>query len=61
MAIRIPTGTVASKATLTLVGSALVTAAAYLPPPWSIVAAAVGGLLGGKALLQRPGDVKAGQ
>ena len=45
-----------SKATLTLIGSALITAAAYLPAPWSIVASAVGGLLGGSALIKRPGD-----
>lgn len=47
------------KALLTLVGSALVTAALYLPAPWQLVAATVGGLLGGSALIRRPGDEKA--
>lgn len=61
MAIRIPTGVVVNKTVLVTVGSALVTVAAYLPHPWALVAAAVGGLLGGKALLKRPGDVKVTQ
>ena len=48
-----------SKATLTTIGSILVTAAVYLAPPWSVLAATIGGLLGGAALIKRPGDVKA--
>ena len=52
--------TLFSKATLTTIGSVLVTASVYLTPPWSVIAATVGGLLGGAALIKRPGDVKAG-
>ncbi len=44
------------KALLTLVGSGLVTASFYLPAPWQLIAATVGGLLGGSALIRRPGD-----
>lgn len=47
-----------SKALLVTIGSGLVTAAAYLPMPWALLAATVGGLLGGSALVRRPGDVK---
>ena len=47
------------KAILTLVGSALVTASVYLPHPWALVAATMGGLFGGSALIRRPGDEKA--
>lgn len=47
-----------AKALLVALGSALLTAAPYLPPGWSVAAAAVGGLLGGAALLRRPGDVR---
>lgn len=57
MAIRIPTGI--QKGTFITIGSALITASPFLPSPWSIVAAAVGGLLGGKELLRRSGDVEA--
>lgn len=59
MAIRIPISPVAGQATLVALGSGLITAAAYLPEPWGLIAAALGGLLGGKALLRRPGDVRA--
>ena len=59
--IRIPKSPIVAKSTLVLLGSGLLTASPYLPPPWGLIAAAVGGLLGGKALLKRPGDVKAGQ
>ena len=70
MAIRIPKSPVAVKSALVSIGSVLITAAAYLQmapvlPPrlaWLPLAmAGVGGLLGGKALLKRPGDVKAVQ
>jgi hypothetical protein len=57
--IRIPKSPIVAQSTLVVIGSGLVTAAAYLPPPWGLIVAAVGGLLGGKALLKRPGDVKA--
>ncbi len=60
MAIRIP-GPTTSKALLVTIGSALLTAAPFLPGHWSAIAAAIGGLLNGKALFKRPGDVKAGQ
>lgn len=50
---------VTSKSILVSIGTVLVTASAYLPPPWAILAATVGGLLGGSALVRRPGDVKA--
>lgn len=62
-----PKSVTSKKVTLTGLGTALVTVAGYLaflplPPAWAWLPAAlgtVGGLLGGKALLQRPGDVKA--
>ncbi len=59
MAIRIPTGTTSIKAILVTIGSVLLSASPFLPGHWSLVAAGIGGLLNGKALLQRPGDVKA--
>lgn len=48
-----------TKALLVAIGSGLVTAAPFLPMPWAGLAFTVGGLLGGKALLKRPGDVRA--
>lgn len=60
MAIRIPKSPIVNKTILVTIGSGLVTAAAYLPPPWGLLAATIGGLLGGSALVKRPGDVKAG-
>lgn len=59
MAIRTPKSPVPAQALLVTIGSGLITAAVYLPMPWALFAATVGGLLGGKALLKRPGDVKA--
>jgi hypothetical protein len=68
MAIRIPKSPVAAKSALVSVGTVIATAGGYLqlypvlPPNLAWVPLAlvfVGGLLGGKALLQRPGDVKA--
>ncbi len=49
---------IVSKSVLVTIGSGLVTAAAYLPMPWALLAATVGGLLGGGALVKRPGDIK---
>lgn len=60
MTIRIPKSPVINKTILVTIGSALVTAAPYLPAPWQGVAFVLGGLLGGSALVKRPGDVKAG-
>lgn len=51
-----------SKSVLVAVGSGLITGAPFVPVPWlSGLMFVVGGLLGGKALLKRPGDVKAVQ
>jgi hypothetical protein len=47
-----------AKVALTAVGTALVSAAPFLPPPWGIIAGILGGVLGGSALVRRPGDVK---
>ncbi len=58
MAIRIPGGSTTVKTVLVAIGSALLTAAPFLPGHWSVVAAGIGGLLNGKALLKRPGDAK---
>lgn len=62
--IRIPKSPAARQAILVTIGSALVTAAPFVVVPslpWlQGLMFTVGGLLGGKALLQRPGDVKAG-
>ncbi len=55
--IRTPKGHVVHKTLLVTIGSALVTGAAFLPMPWAGIAFTLGGLLGGKALLKRPGDV----
>lgn len=60
MAIRIPKSPVVNKTILVTIGSVLVTAAPYLPMPWAGVAFTLGGLLGGSALVKRPGDVKVG-
>lgn len=57
--IRIPKPAV-SKTILVTIGSALVTAAPFLPMPWQGVAFTIGGLLGGSALVKRPGDVRVG-
>lgn len=58
--IRIPKSPFINKTILVTIGSALVTAAPYLPMPWAGVAFTLGGLLGGSALVKRPGDVKVG-
>lgn len=50
--------TTLSKCILTTLGAALVGAAPTLPPPWGLIAATLGGLLGGGALVRRPGDIK---
>jgi hypothetical protein len=55
--LRIPRPVV-SQSLLVAIGSGLVTYAAFLPMPWAGLAFTIGGLLGGKALLKRPGDVK---
>jgi hypothetical protein len=55
--LKIPTPVV-QQSFLVAIGSGLVTYAAFLPMPWAGIAFTVGGLLGGKALLKRPGDVK---
>lgn len=57
--IRIPKSPAASKTVLVTLGTALITGAPYVPLPWlSGLMFVVGGLLGGKALLRRPGDVR---
>lgn len=58
MAIRIPGSPTTVKTILVSIGSVLLTAAPFLPGHWAVVAAGIGGLLNGKALLKRPGDVK---
>lgn len=60
MAIRIPKSPLVNKTILVTIGSVLVTAAPFIPMPWQGLAFALGGLLGGSALVKRPGDVKAG-
>lgn len=47
-----------SKTILTAVAGTLVSAAPFLPMPWAILAATLGGLLGGGAHIRRPGDVR---
>jgi predicted TIM-barrel enzyme len=60
MTVRIPKGIVARKTALVAIGTAMVTGAPFVPVPWlSGLLFTLGGLLGGKALLKRPGDVKA--
>lgn len=58
--IRTPKGHVAQKTLLVTIGSALITAAPFVPGPAWLPGAmfVLGGLLGGKALLKRPGDVR---
>ncbi len=46
------------KALLVTIGSGLVTAAPFLPMPWAGLAFTIGGILGGSALVRRPGDVR---
>jgi hypothetical protein len=48
-----------SKTLLTILGGALAAAATVLPPPWGMLAVAIGGALSGGALVKRPGDVRA--
>lgn len=45
-----------TKATLVTLGTILATAGPFLPGIWGYIATGIGGLLGGGALIRRPGD-----